>query len=383
MARFTQSGLTILTEHRSPVVGIAQPSSAATQLGFWCFQMTGRTAEISAWPDVESEIHRPTRWLGFAAGAFVLVITLFVAWAPGPSHAIPVWVAWTCIVFGVLFGGALMGQAIVGMLRPDRLRHAAPHILPSVPSEPVIWQGSVVHGRVTHELMEESDGWHYRPAANLWRNDKRLLFGFAIPFSVIFAGILSWFAHDQCNLGWIVAILFAAAVTLITGGSTFCLIGMLMRAGYRRLCSLVIPRNGGDVELDLPEEAGLAEADLATGLKWAFQGETRRRRLTIPCNLVEAVQLCPWKFAAASDITWSDITWAVQGLLVLASPTEGKHERLPILLTSDFVGAARLMQGLARTLRVPFLFSADAEGWKAEETRAKKRPPLRVGGTVS
>jgi hypothetical protein len=53
------------------------------------------------------------------------------------------------------------------------------------------------------------------------------------------------------------------------------------------------------------------------------------------------------------------------------------------LLTSDFVEAARLMQRLAETLKVPYLFCADGEGWKAEEIRSKSRPPLGAGGILS
>jgi hypothetical protein len=50
------------------------------------------------------------------------------------------------------------------------------------------------------------------------------------------------------------------------------------------------------------------------------------------------------------------------------------------LLTGDVVGAARLMQRLAQMLQVPYLFGADSTGWKEEEARAKRRPPLRAGG---
>jgi hypothetical protein len=57
--------------------------------------------------------------------------------------------------------------------------------------------------------------------------------------------------------------------------------------------------------------------------------------------------------------------------------------KLGVLLTNDFVGAARLMQRLAHTLHVPYLFFADATGWKAEAIRAKDRPPLRIGGSQS
>lgn len=157
---------------------------------------------------------------------------------------------------------------------------------------------------------------------------------------------------------------------------------MVMRSGYRRLARLTIPRNGNELELDSSAEPNLEKADLRQGLEWIFLGETKRQRLTLPRELVGAVQLCPWKFVVASS-GGRQITWAVQGLLVLASSEEAVYHRLPILLTSDFGGAARLMQRLALTLNVPYLFCADAEGWQAEEIRAKTRPPLRAGGSQS
>jgi hypothetical protein len=33
-----------------------------------------------------------------------------------------------------------------------RVRHAADDVLADVPREPVLWEGSVMHGRLTHEL---------------------------------------------------------------------------------------------------------------------------------------------------------------------------------------------------------------------------------------
>ena len=193
---------------------------------------------------------------------------------------------------------------------------------------------------------------------------------------MFFAGILTWGVHAELEVGgWLLSALFAVSATVLCGGSALLLIGMLMRSSYRRLCWLSIPRNGDDLELDSPEDPSAESADLAEGLKLAFLGETKRQQLTIPREVVSAVQLCPWNFACGSEVTW-----AVQGLLVLACSADGTYYRLPILLTSDFVGAARLMQRLAATLHVPYLFCADAEGWKAEEIRARA-PPLRIGGT--
>ena len=266
-----------------------------------------------------------------------------------------------------------------GICLPSRVRHAAPDVFPNVPKEPVICEGSVVHGRLTHELRETVQGWEFQPVRNSWRNDKRFLLVFGIPFLTLFSAVLTWVLHSQLTIaGWPLAAVCGVFATAICGGSVFLLIGMIIRSGYRRLSTLTIPRSGNYLELELAEAAKLENADLAEGLKWLFIGETKRQRLTIPCELVVAVQLCPWKFAVMTERSW-----AVQGLLVLASRDTGVYHRLPILLTSDFVGAAQLMQELAHTMHVPYLFCADAAGWKAEEIRAKERPPLRIGGSQS
>jgi hypothetical protein len=73
-------------------------------------------------------------------------------------------------------------------------------------------------------------------------------------------------------------------------------------------------------------------------------------------------------------------TWAVQGLLVLAGSEAAPYTRLPILLTGDMPGAARLMRDLADALHVPYLFGADAAGWRLEEHRAFHRSRLQAGG---
>jgi hypothetical protein len=243
----------------------------------------------------------------------------------------------------------------------------------------VICEGSVVHRRLTHELYEDVRGWQFRPSERLWRNDKGLLFGFGIPFMVFFVAITTWSLHNLPQVGgWVAAAFWATCLTAICGGLVFLVIALVLRAGYRRLSWLTIPRNGSDLELDSPEEPNPEKVDLGEGLKWVFLGESKRQRLSIPRELVVAVQLCPWKYVVSSGEQRT--TWAVQGLLVLASSKEAVNHRLPILLTSDFVGAARLMQRLAYALHVPYLFCADADGWRAEVMRAEGRPALRVGG---
>jgi hypothetical protein len=339
-----------------------------------------RTAvlETPAWREVESEVDWPGRWTGLAIVASFLLIGVIGLLTIGQTapDATTRWIARVVMGGFALLGGACLPTTLGRIIWPVRVRHAAPDVLPNVPTEPVTLEGSVVHGRVKYELMEDSEGWQFRPALGQWRVDKRLMLGFGIPFLTAFAGVLSWILHNQLNLGgWPIAIVSGVLATVACGGSVALLIGMMMRAGYRRLCCLSIPRNGGDLELDSPEEPNPEKDD---GVRWIFLGETGRRRLTIPREQLGAVQLCPWKF-----VTKSQVTWAAQGLLVISRMGDGEHTRLPILLTSDFVSAARLMQRLAATLHVPYVFCADAEGCEAERIRAKTRRPLRIGGSLS
>ncbi|HVX59699.1 MAG TPA: hypothetical protein VHC19_03830 [Pirellulales bacterium] len=334
---------------------------------------------------MESEVYQPARRLALVVGGCFLllgVIGLASAGGMAPPGA-PLWP----LRFGAgafaLFGALPVLWSIRNLVAPIRVSHAPLDSLPGIPAEPVVQEGWVVHGRVTHELVESPEAWQFRPARNPWRNDKRFLLGFGIPFVTAFAGLLSWVIHDRGNqVGWPLSIIGGIAVTLVCGGSALALIGMLQRASYRRLCRLTIPAEGRELELDAPAIPGADEMDFAAGLQWAFLGETKRRRLTIPRELIAAVQLCPWKFAVAGSGGQS-VTWAVQGLLVLSSSAEAGCYRLPILLTSDFVGAAWLMPRLAETLDVPYLFCAGREDWKAEEQRANQRPPLKVGGIQS
>jgi hypothetical protein len=341
--------------------------------------------DITAWHEVESEVYRPERWFVLSVGTLFLLagaIAFLTIGGVGPP-GLRFWVAMLFTGVFALMGGTLAASALGSFISPARVHHAALDVLPNVPKEPVLCEGSVVYGRLTHELSEDAQGWQFRPAGHLWRSVKGLLFGFGIPFLVLFSGLLTWIFHSQLKLGgWALSAACGIFVAAVCGGSAFLLLGMIMRTGYRRLSRLTIPGNGNDLELDSPEELSAEEADLTVALRWVFLGETNRHRLRIPRDLVVAVQLCPWKYVVGDRYSRLT-TWAVQGLLVLASSEEAAYHRLPILLTSDFVGAARLMERFAHTLQVPYLFCADAKGWRVEKLRAKGRPPLRIGGSLS
>jgi hypothetical protein len=339
---------------------------------------------VPAWQEVASKVYCPgLRATAVVGLVFALVGVGFVTIGAEKIPGMPLWFLITFTAVFALFGGALLAGAVSRILSPVYVRHAAPDVLPNVSQGPVVQEGSLVHGRLTHELWEDTQGWQFRPAARLWRSDRGGVLGFGISFMVLFAGLGAWAFHSQLNgASWLVSAVLGAVVTAVCGGTAFAAIYFLQRASYRELSRLSIPRNGDDIELDSPEEPDWKKANLAEAVGWMFLGGTKRHRSTIPRELAVAVQLCPWKFALAGP-RGRDITRAVQGLLVLASPQEATHHRVPLLLTCDFVGAARLMQRLANILNVPYLFCADAEGWKAEEIRAKKRPPLQVGGVVT
>lgn len=330
-----------------------------------------------SWNEVESEVHQPARRFGFWFGGFFLAMAVLLLVIP--SHP-PLFGAIAAGVIG-LIGGASVGWSIVQPMFAASVRHAAPDVLPNVPNEPILREGTFVHGRLTHELVEDVDGWDFRPDSKLWRDSRNFVFGFGIPFSVFFTGLLSWHFHSHLNVRpWPLALLLGTFVTAVCGGSAFALLYMILRGKYRQLDRLSIPRNGGDLKLDVHSTVRPDRPDVSRAYNWLFRGQTEREQLTIPRQSIVAVQLCPWKYVVGTSRRPSIIASAVQGLLVLAPSADEVYPRLPILVTGDFAGAAQLMLGLADTLNVPFLFGANAEGWKAEELRAKNRLPLRSGG---
>ncbi len=336
----------------------------------------------TAWQEVESKVHRPGLALVFLAGIVFTAIPciLLLCSVPAPNATAVVLLRGGAAIFA-LFGGAALLYWVRAIAVPVYIHHAAADVLPDVPTEPLTVEGSIVHGRLTHELRETDTGWELRPAGGLRRNDRRFLVGFGVPFLVLFAGLLTWtFSNEfaqQGFLGWMAAAVAAVTLTALCVGSALLIIGAIHRASFDRLAKLTIPANGGELNFECSRLPDLKDGSLAAALKFIF-GPTGKNRLQIRRDLATAVQLCPWKYSAGESNTW-----AVQGLLVLRSLTDGAYHRVPLFLTGDCVGAARLMQRLADVLHVPYLFHADAAGWKAESIRASRRPPLRAGGSMS
>lgn len=246
--------------------------------------------------------------------------------------------------------------------------------LGDVPREPVLAENSIVLDQVLQHLVETANGWHFGPAWHYWRIERRFMIGFAVPFSLVFAGVFSWCLHDVgIARTWTVAILAGTLLTAVSVGSAFGLSWTLQHWQYDRLVSLEIPRGGDLLDLERP-----MPGDARDPLKYGPLGNPARQQVQLLRSRLIAVQLCPWKFVVDKS-RYTGSVKAVQGLLVLSGDKADQIERVPILLTSETHGAAKLLRRLADVLEVPFLFHAGAAGWQEEESRAKTRLPLSSG----
>lgn len=333
-----------------------------------------------AWAEIESRVPRPGGRAVLVIGAFVLLMVTIclVMFERSPPPEPGLWFARAAGLTIAVFGCAAFALGCNATFRRMYVRHAAADVLANVPREPVIVEGANVHGRLTHEFVETIDGWHFRPASRNWRNDRRFMLSFGMPFLLLAAGLFSWCLHrDGTARSWPMAILAGTFLTVSIGGTVFWVMAVMLRWSYGRLSTLFITRGGDWLKFEGPTPV---EHD-RDWLKYGFAGNPQRQTLSIPSARLVAVQLCPWKFVMGSTHHRS-VTWAVQGLLVLSADELEHYERLPILLSSDATGAARLMRRLADVLSVPYLFHADAAGWQEEEARAATRAPLRSGGIV-
>jgi hypothetical protein len=318
----------------------------------------------SKWPEVESEVHRPTRLLMVFLGIpFLLTGTVaFVAFGGNAHAGMPRWLVMLLAGATTIIGAIPLVWGTITSIFPAYVRHAAFDVMPDVPTEPVTGGGSSIHGSAPHKLVEDAQGWQLRPVGRLLTFDQLFMLGFGIPFLALCATLTAWEIHGRFDVSWLPAALLATTAVAVCGGPVIFLASAVVYSSYQFLCRLSIPHDEGDLLLDCPRDPDLGENDLMAGLKWKFVEEKDdRQQLTIPRQRVAAVQLCPWKYKSRSMVTW-----AVQGSVVMTSKNGGKYDRLPIVLTSDFVGAARLMQRVANVLQVPYLFCADKEGWQAE-----------------
>jgi len=330
-----------------------------------------------------SIVHLPNRLAFLGIGCLFLGVGIWF-FATAEIHVPP---GWPVVVLGVCAGlFAALGAVPVfaglrAMLLPQSVRHTPSDRMLSVPTEPVILQGQIVCARLVHELVRNGADWELRPNPKQWRNDKRQFVGFGA-FCLTFSVIFSWLLHRELGFGWLGAILLTAVVVNAFVGAMFVLIAQITQAGYKRLTTLSYSAARDELLLDSRREPSAGNDVVHAAMHWFHSEDGDRQQAIIPRKHVAAVQLCPWKYVLGSSHDQST-TWAVQGVLVLTPSEDGTHQRLPLLLTSDFVRAARLMQRLSEMLDVPYHFHADAAGWTAELKRAKDRAPLKAGGTQS
>ena len=124
------------------------------------------------------------RWLALSVGTLFLLIGVFGFLTIGGvvPAGIPFWIVKLSTALFALFGGVILAWAIGSIISPAHVRHAAPDVLPNVPKEPVIREGSVVHGRLTHELWEDVHGWQFRPAEHLGETTRGFCLALEFPF---------------------------------------------------------------------------------------------------------------------------------------------------------------------------------------------------------
>lgn len=264
------------------------------------------------------------------------------------------------------------------------VRHAGPEVLADVPREPVIREGSFVTGRVPYKLIEESDGWEYRPNVGRMESTRLAAWGLMVPLVMMLSVMASVFLHEGMRdkgMSWPVAIAGGIALGFLGGGFGILLFRGILKMQYELLCRLRIPREGGDLELDLPKEPKEPAVTRMEALKWAF-GTWPREVMRIPRSSVRGVQLCFWRFKMRAQLETS-ITFGVQGVLALREGEEGEYVRVPILLTADFAAGAQMMRKLGDLLAVPFLFCVLPEDVEVGVKRSKERPALRTGGYSS
>jgi hypothetical protein len=335
-------------------------------------------SNLISWPETESEIYQPGTWVLYVfAGGLAAIGVVFLVFGGPPLPERWVWVARVISGSFLVVGCSAIAYGICQNRWPKVTRHAERNLLPGLPNEPVLEEGTMVHRRLKHELIETERGWEFRPAERIWRNDQRFLIGFGVPFLIVFSGILTYSFHSGMK-NWLLACLTAIFVTLLCGGTALGIMGLILHSAFRRLAKLSIPKDSQDLELDVADPSVHHADNTIAGLNWSASKSRGRRQLAIPRDWIIAVQLCPWCYDQSDGGVQT-----VQGLLVLQSPRSKDYSRVPILLTSEFVSAAQIFRRLSDVLQVPYLFSADAAGWKAEVTRAKTRPPLKSGGSVS
>lgn len=283
---------------------------------------------------------------------------------PPPAIWLVRTLAGSCLAVGIaVFLGGLWAA-----VAPRRVRHASAATLPEVSREPVVWEGLVVQWRVVQELQATPEGWELRPSRAFWRLHGWFLPVFGVTFCPAFAGLLSYLVRDQWHVpNWPLALLLGGTITALCGGPVFLIVAFHQRYIARRLGRLGAPHDG-ELQLELATAvptttvSELLNSELLNGdVASRPTGKTKRQLLAIPRHRVVAVQVCPCK-ATLTGRSHRTCTRGLQGLLVLNTLRDG-YARVPLLVSMDCLGTARLMQALAERLNVPFLFAGDSAAW--------------------
>jgi hypothetical protein len=322
-----------------------------------------------AWPEKESPLTSSsevkTFWWSLAVfftGIFVLILmVLFQIYLYLPPAG-PVAMILCCFV--VFVTSTLVFDHGSDALWPQSIRHAADGVLSDVPNEPLIQEGAYMHSKIRYELINNESNIIFRPIPGLAQSQKNAGNWFLLVFSIIFLPVFSCGLHlSPMQMPPLIAVTATVILMSLTIGPLLAMFYFTTNLFTSQFTTLIVPASGP-----------FAELDVALPLS-APSFKTNRQTVSVPRDQIAALQLCPYSFPCG-DGRYDGL----QGLLVQKSPNSAGYQRYVLLNCSDKIACSKMMEQLAKYLRVPFLFGADAEGWKEEEKRVKNRPELSFKG---
>jgi hypothetical protein len=319
-----------------------------------------------SWPTTESTLFLPGLRTFLVAGMLLATVGIGASVAIWPRFLIDwrragsvsqLWreqspwpVVWPILGFAAIWGvGVLVALALISN-RP--FRHAAPGVLPDVPSGPVNAPGGTAHGRITHVLLPAENGWCLGPCPDLYRRTPLYMRVFMLFVAALMIAMMVVSGMPGRE------IIFFGAACVVIGSLTAGLIGYFFVVSRNWLLTLVV--------------------DPAQGLCRINSKPPR----VIPWANLTAVQLCACRRKVGDkynlsiyDVVELNLVWRT--MQETAPASNSWYERLT-LVENKAVPEPRLAQlaeEFAERLGVPLLYHATEEHWRLERKAAKARPP--------
>ena len=341
---------------------------------------------MARWPETQSLLPSQ-RWVPVVVGVMFcatglcvwVMLPLILASQPQPSpHA-----SLVCAVLGIsliAIGISAFVWAASGS-RHKPFRHATNDVLPEVPREPVLADGTMFFGSPRHRLVQDDGAWRFEPDPERARRQRRIILWLGLPLALVMevVTVTGLLPADLGSWRWALHLLIALAVAGVMAFSHL-LMTWMTTAMERQIPTLTIPDGGGDLVFARPGPSPLmlklAKRFRSTVPPPVMADDT----VIIPRSAVLAVQLCACRGVIASGRGRS----TQEGIgLNLVWRTETAIRRVTLITVSTGQQLAQQAVALADHLAVPLLHHATPEHWATERLRAKHRAPLTSGGFSS